>query len=230
MDHKLLSVLKTIFSVLSQNEKLVFQDKNLFEFSETKISIPIGTILSLLLEHKSKLPDQFIDCELLKQLIDKLTKDQSIIRLNHVGFCYKVASQEKEKEKLMDLIKKTNFHLYQEKSNDDGLWLFIGDTNNWEDPMIELLPVEKTNDKWVDYWLPHIQIDIDTNLTAKEIKNRISQVFGNAIKPYFITIDGIVYIVRNYLGTIEGINIVLDLATNARNVKSARQQLLTRID
>lgn len=230
MDHKLLSVLKTMFKVLSRNEELVFQDKNLFEFSETEISIPTGNILPSLIKHKSKLSDQFIDLELLKQLIDTLTIDQSIIRLNHIGFCYKVDSQEKEKERLIDLMKQTDFHLYQEKSNDDGLWLFIGDTNNWEKPMIELVPVEKTNDKWVDYWLPHIQVDIDTNLTTKEIENRISSVFGNAIKPYLISIERVVYIVRNYLGTIEGININFDLATSARNVKLLRQYSFTRID
>ncbi len=230
MNDNILGVLKTIVSVLSQNNKLTLQDKNLYDFSDTEISTPVGNILPLLLEHKSKLSDHPVNFELLKQLTDRLTSDKSIVRLNHVGFCYKVLSLEKEKQRLHSLIKQTEFYIYQEKSNDDGLWLFVGDTNNWEEPMIELIPVEKTNDKWVDYWLPHIHIDIDTTLTAGEIENRVSSIFNISIKPYSIIIDGTVYIVRNYLGTIDGVNIYLDLATSARNVKFSRQHLLTRIE
>lgn len=228
--NKILDVFQKVLSVLFCNETLVFQNTDLLDFSDTEIITPVGNILPLLSECKSKLPDHPVNFELLKQLINTLNNDRSIVRLNHIGFCYKVDSQEKEKERLINLLRQTKFHLYQEKSNDDGLWLFIGDTINWEEPMIELVPVEKTNDKWVDYWLPHIQIDIDTNLTAEEIEDRTTSVFTNAIEPYSITIDGTVYIVRNHLGIIDGINIKLDLATSARNVKFTRQHLLTRID
>ncbi len=230
MEYKILENFKKIISILSRNDKLIFKNTNLFDPSDTEISTPVGDILPLLLEHKSKLPDHPFTFELLKLLIDKLNNDQAIIRLNHVGFCYKVSSQEKEKERLIGLIKQTKFHLYQEKSNDDGLWLFIGDTGKWEEPLIELIPVEKTKDKWVDYWLPHIHIDIDTKLTVKDITKSIGSIFHSSIKPYFITIDGVVYVVRNYVGTTEGVSFYLDLATRARNVQFARQHLLTKIE
>jgi hypothetical protein len=109
------------------------------------------------------------------------------------------------------------------------LWLFIGDTENWQDPMVEFLPVEKTNDKQAEYWLPHIQIDIDTTLTASEIERILTSVYGGVIQPRAIAIAGTVYIVRSRLGVIDGINIFLDLATNSRNVQWARQQGLTKI-
>lgn len=95
--------------------------------------------------------------------------------------------------------------------------------------MIELIPVEKTDNTWVDYWLPHIQIDIDTKLITQDIENRVNLVFAHTLKPYPITIDGTVYIVRNHLGRIDGVNIFLDVATRSRDVKYARQHLLTRI-
>ena len=224
-----MNVFKKIFSVLSCNDTLVFKNTHLLDCSDTEISTPVGNILPLLLEHKSKVSDHPVHFELLKQLIDRLTSDQSIVRLNHVGFCYKVSSQEKEKERLKELIKQTEFHVYQEMSSDDGLWLFIGDTSKWEEALIELLPVEKTKDRWVDYWLPHMHIDIDTTFTAQEIENRVRSILNTSIKPYLITIDGIVYIVRIYLGSIDGVNIYLDLATRSRNVQFARQHLLTRI-
>lgn len=229
MDYEVVKDFKKIILILSRNDRLIFRNTNLFDCSDTEILTPVGNILPLLLENKGTLVDHPIEFELLRQLIDRLNSDQSIVRLNHVGFCYKVSSQEKEKERLRELIKKTEFHLYQEKSNDDGLWLFIGETSKWKEPLIEFLPVEKTKDKWVDYWLPHIQIDIDTTLTAQEVNNRVGPIFTNSIRPYFITIDGTVYVVRNYLGTVEGVNFYLDVATRSRNVQFARQNLFTRI-
>ncbi len=229
MTNNILKTINKIFGILSHNDKLVFKNSDLFNFSDTEIITPIGNILPLLLKHKSKLSNQPIKFKLLEQLINELTKNKSIIRLNHIGFCYKVASQEQEKQRLVNLVKQTRFHLYQEKSNDDALWLFIGNLENWEKPLIEMVPVVKTNDKWVNYWLPHIQIDIDTTLTSQEIEDLITTVYNKTIKPYLFTIDGIVYFVRNRLGCVDRININLDLATNSRNTKFHRQHSLTKI-
>lgn len=229
MENKLLNNLKKIFAILSENDKLIFNECGLFKFSDKEISTPAGNILPLLLSHKSKLKDQIIEINLLTKLVDLLSKNQSIIRLDHIGFCYKVASLKKEKERIIELISKSNFHLYQEQSSDDGLWLFVGNTDNWENPMIEFVPIEKTNDKWVDYFLPHIQIDIDTNLTSQEIKKLMKSVFNDKVQPFPIVINEIVYIVRNRLGTIGGVNINLDLATNSRNVKFVRQKVFNKI-
>lgn len=121
-------------------------------------------------------------------------------------------------------------YLYEEPSNDLGLWLFIGDTSNWENPLFELVPVEDTSDKWVDYWLPHVQIDLDTKLDAKSIEKLSKEHFGNDILPYQVTvIDGIVYAVRLRLGVIDGVNINLDLGTSNRNTKYVRENLLRRV-
>ena len=226
---KVSKTLDEVLKVLSLNSNLSFENKNLFSFSDNKILTPIGNIFPLFLNQKSKLKDQIVDLNLLREFIYKLTSEKSIVRLNHIGFCYKVSSQTEEKERLLKLVRKTKFHLYQEPSNDAGLWLFLGNTKNWEDPLIELLPVEKTDDKWIDYWLPHIQIDIDTTLNAEEIKKIDQSIFGKSISPFEIVIDGITYIVRNRLGTVDGVNIALDLATNSRNVKYQRQHILKRI-
>ncbi|QQG44126.1 MAG: hypothetical protein HYW86_04685 [Candidatus Roizmanbacteria bacterium] len=229
MENKVLVILKNIFNILARNDKLFLESNNLVEFSDSEIKTPIGDIFPFLLNQKSNLKDQIIDTNFLVKLVDALSKNNSIVRLNHIGFCYKVDSQEKEKERLIELIKQSKFHLYQEQSNDDGLWLFIGNTDDWENPLIELLPVEKTNDHWVDYWLPHIQIDIDTALTGKEIEDTVRSTFNNTIEPYQIKIDGVVYIVRNRIGVIGGVNINIDLATNSRNVQIARQNSLIKV-
>lgn len=230
MNTKLCKTLNEILDTLSKNDKLPFNNNDLFSFSDGKILTPVGDVVPLLLNHKSRLKDEFVGINILENFVNLLTKKDSIISLNHIGFCYKVASQETEKDRLIKLIKDSNFHLYQEPSNDAGIWLFIGNTDKWENPMVEIIPVEKTNDKWVDYWLPHIQIDIDTTLSTEEIEKTVSLIFGRSVFPFSIVIDGTVYIVRNRLGTIDGVNITLDLATNSRDIKYLRQNILKRID
>jgi hypothetical protein len=158
-----------------------------------------------------------------------LTEKESLVRLSHIGFCYKVSSLKAEKDRLINLVKQSRLHLYQEESNDDGLWFFIGNIEHWEDPTIEFIPIKSTKDKYVDYWLPHIQIDIDTKLSGEEIESIVKSVFGREITPYPIKIEGTTYIVRNRLGVINGVNIFLDLATSQRNVKYLKQNLWSKI-
>lgn len=153
----------------------------------------------------------------------------SIVRLNHIGFGYRVKSQQIERRRLIGLIRKTDQYLYEEESNDFGLWLFMGNTENWGKPLIEFVPVEADHPQ-IDFFLPHVQIDIDTTLNASEIKKVVKKVFNNGIKSYHVTvINEVTYIVRNPLGVIDGVNIFLDLATNSRNVKFHRQNYLRKI-
>jgi hypothetical protein len=227
-----LDFLKTLTQVINQldkNNRLSLRRNNLCSISKNRISIPVGNIFPFLQNYKSKLNDKSVVLKLYRVLMNSLYSSKSIIRLNHIGFCYKTESQEQEKLRLIGLTNKTKSHLYQEQSNDEGIWLFLGDTSDWEKPMVELVPVEKTIDPYVDYWLPHIHIDMDTKLTASEIKNVVKTIFGKSFQPHSISIDGTVYIVRNRLGIVDGINIFLDLATNSRNVKYLREKLLKKI-
>lgn len=229
---KLNDTLNKIVTILSSDKDIKW-NPDLVQFTGDKIVTPIGDVSNVLLRHKSKLNDTKINVSALSHLIDTLNSMNAILRLDHVGFCYKVASQESEITRIQELVAKTKLHLYQEESNDDGLWLFIGNTIKWEDPMLELLPVEKTNGQWadwVDYWLPHIQIDVDIKLNSDEIDKMIKDIYGNkTIKPHHIIIDDIVYIVRSHLGVIDGVNIFLDLATSARDVKWHRRHKLVQI-
>lgn len=177
----------------------------------------------------SPLPDTKPDTTKIHRLGTLLQEKRAVIRLNHIGFCYKVASQQTEQKLLITEVKKKNWHIYQEPSVTDGLWLFIGDTTHWQNPLLEFIPVEKTKNRWEAYWLPHIQIDLDTLLSEKQAKNLLYSVFGQKIQPYTIAIDGIVYLVNLWLGVINGINFELDLGTDARNTQYARQNILRKL-
>ncbi|KKP67020.1 MAG: hypothetical protein UR68_C0012G0020 [Candidatus Roizmanbacteria bacterium GW2011_GWA2_35_19] len=220
--------LNKVIKILTSNNNLDF-DNCLVKMTSSHIVTPIGDIASVLEDQKSKLKDELVDFKLFKDLVMILNTNNSIVRLNHIGFGYRVKSQQFEKQRLINLAIKTNQFLYEEESNDFALWLFLGDTTNWEKPLIEFVPVEQDHLE-IDYFLPHIQIDIDTTLNANEIESITEEVFNTSIKPYRVAvINGITYIVRNRLGVIDGVNIFIDLATNSRNVKFHRQNYLKKI-
>lgn len=220
--------LREIITILSSSKNLDFKNC-LIELTDSQIITPIGDISEMLFKQKSKLKDELIDLELFKKFILILDSNNLIVRLNHLGFGYRVKSQKIEKQRLVNLVRKTDKNLYEEESNDFGLWLFLRDTQEWEKPLVEFVPVEADHPE-IDYFLPHIQIDIDMKLNSSEIENIIKKTFNNIIKPYHIVIiDGITYIVRNRLGVIDGVNIFLDLATKSRNVQLHRQNYLKKL-
>lgn len=224
----LLTKLTDVLSIITQQGK-INTDTPLLTVTKSALLTPVGDMHPLLTRHKSKLPDQFVEKDLLVRLVEKLAADKHFIRLDHIGFCYKVDPLEAEKERLINAVKKTPYHLYQEPSNDEGLWLFLGDIADWQKPVLEFVPIQSTADKWADYWLPHIQIDIDTDLAGSEIVLLVKQVCGKAVYPFSITIGREVCIVRNRLGTLDGVNITLDLATTARDVKALREKVWEKI-
>lgn len=206
--------------------EVVFKLQEIFKILSINIDLK-ELPLQILSEQKSPLKNQFIEINLLEKLINKLSDQKSIIRLNHIGFCYKVKSKDKERERLKQEISKTNLNLYEMQSYDEALWLFAGDNKNWQDPMIEYLPIEKTKDKWVNYWLPHVHIDMDTTLSHQELEEMINNVFQKKIKPFrSVVIDNVVYCIRARLGIISGMNIMLDLTTKERDVEYSRKHLL----
>lgn len=234
------TILIDIFRILSFNPKLNFIDNNsikietsksdnLLTLSTNTISVPIPNFYQTFSNRKSKLKDKIVDLKPVQQFVEKLSKENKFIRLNHVGFCYEVDSTEEEVKRIISSVKSNSLHVYEEPSNDRARWLFVGDLTSWSDPLIEFLPIEQSNEPWIEYWLPHVQIDIDTELTANEIQGYIKYFFKNEITPYNIVIDGTTYIVRCRLGSTEGVNINLDLATIKRDVKYHRENVLREI-
>lgn len=180
---------------------------------------PLSEDTLSLFGYRATLPDEFRSQSLIQNLINDIRASGNYKGINHIGFCYKVASKGAEAKRLIDVAKSSNTPIYREPSNDEGDWLFVGDfSDDITNPVLEIIPHEgNTNDKWADYWLPHIQFDIDTGLSPDEIKAIVRKYISDRFVPYSIQIDGITYIQRVRLGCVEGVNIYLDLATNNRN-------------
>ncbi len=187
--------------------------------TKSRISTPIHNDILKLFKHKNDLPNEIIKIDNIRKLLQRIINTEHYKRLNHIGFCYKVNSIKKEILELKKIIQNSKFDLFQEPSTDQGTWLFLGDLTKITSPFIEILLNEgNTGDKWEKYWLPHIQIDIDTNLSANEIYKILRNYTTNPNIPYSIKIDGICYIQRFRLGTIDGVNFYLDLSTKNRDI------------
>lgn len=229
LNSALISIFKFLFGTEFVDIK-ISSGISLFRCANDSIYTPVSDLDKFFDKRRSPLNDSFVSLDKLEKFISYLNQNKLVVRLNHVGICYMVDSQKNEKQRLIQVIKNSGLNIYEEESNDLGLWLFVGDTKNWEDPLLELLPVEDTSDKWIDYWLPHIQIDLDTNLNADSIEKLSKEFFREEVKPFRVTvIDNIVYTVRLRLGTLQGVNIDLDLATNSRQVEYVRKEILKRV-
>lgn len=230
-----------IFSLFSVNKKIDFVENEevtiplsnssvLFEITPSEISIPSVTIPASFYNKPSPLADNFVSEVDFKNFIKNLTDNDLITRLNHIGLCYLVDSKQEERKRLKSEIMNTKWHLFEEESKDSSDWFFLGDNNNWQDPLIEFVPTEMTNDEWRDYWLPHFQIDIDTNLSGEEIEQLVNSIFKGKVYPYrLLVVNGYICIIRARLGSVSGINIELDLGTAGRGTQYHREKLLKQI-
>jgi len=126
----------------------------------------------------------------------------------------------------------SEFNLYQEDTDDSqSIWLFVGDTSKWDDPLIEYVLAGKKAGAWMKYWIPQVHIDIDTKLSQQELYSKIESAYaGTIVKPFSpLTVAGIPYIVGVWVAIADGVNIYLNLGTNERNTKFHRQHLLKEV-
>lgn len=189
----------------------------LFRIQDGKLATPLAddTLLSLF-AYRSKRPDEIVEYSPIEGLVASIKAGKGV---NHIGFCYKVVSKEAEIKRITHEASNKGYHVYQEPSSDDAAWLFVGDISDITNPLLEFLPHEgQTNDTWVDYWLPHIQFDIDTELSPDEIETLVKKFIDKPFTPYSIQIDGVTYIQRVNLGCIEGVNLMLDISTRNRDI------------
>lgn len=192
----------------------------LFRVEDGRLVTPLADdTISSLFTYRSKRADEFVDQSALEGLITAIKASLQYKGINHIGFHYKVSSKEDEVKRIAHEASSKGYHTYQEPSIDEAAWVFVGDISEINNPLLEFLPHEgKTNDKWVDYYLPHIQFDVDTGLSPDEIEVLVKKFINKPFTPFSIKIDGITYIQRVNLGCIEGVNLMLDLSTHHRDV------------
>lgn len=154
----------------------------------------------------------------------------SLIRLNHLGMGYKVPDIEKEIEKIGKLVEThPNIHLYEEASSTSGQrWFFLGDKQNWEGPMFEIVLTQSSQIH--DHWNPHFQVDLDTSLSIEELKQITEKVFRPKFLAWELDIPTVGTVcAMGVLGDINGTKITLGLGTKQRNNQFFRTNILKEI-
>ena len=212
--------------------RLVSNGTTLLESREDGLSTVLNDFSRRVYDQPSPLidEDEFLSPELLSGLLESLGREGQILRLNHVGFCYPVDSMLKHNQEIKEGTSKQGVKLYSLPSNDYSEWLFVGDTSYWREPMLEFLPVpDDTRDREIDYWLPSVHINLDTNVFHRQIHKSINRVLKGmrGINP--IVSDGNVVQVRVWLGVISGINLHLDIGTIAQNARYVRRVMLEEV-
>lgn len=201
--------------------------RSLLEVTSSGIVVPDLTTPESFYTRTTPLPDRFVPTTELESFIKLLSNEGSILRLNHLGFCYQVDLREEERERLTKEAASSRWNLYEEESTDPSNdWFIVGDRANWQDPMVEYVPTKGSNDRWINYWLPHFQIDIDTNLDALSLEARLKDKFGSKIIPVRFKFMEDIYGIRARLGSVAGVNINLDLGTTGRITQFQRETLL----
>lgn len=205
-------------------------EQMLMTISRNSIDSSFSSLTNSIFIKRCALSDQIISIKKIQALVDII--EPHIKRLDHIGFCYPVANQSKERERIIQIISETKWRLYEMESVDLATWYFIGDRRVWQDTMIELLPVVPPQRLPADfsYWMPHIHIDINTSFSAEEIISIVKEIFGDTRIPLLYTDpERGTHCVRIWLGVISGVNIQLDLSTNVRNLEWVRKNMLHAI-
>lgn len=213
-------------------EKIVVAGSGIELVGITKhdVASVVSSLTDSVFKIRSSLQDSFVSMDDIATLAQRLKTH--IKRLDHIGFCYTISSQEDERKRIIEHVSKTAWHLYEMESVDLAKWYFIGDTARWQDPMIELLPVEKPKESPEDfaYWMPHIHIDINTSLSADEIIAICTTVLGGTRTPILYTDPQWgTHCVRIWLGVVAGVNFQLDLSTKVRNLQWVRNTMLKQL-
>lgn len=165
----------------------------------------------------SKLKSKDISCwnkfDLYFSFLNKIKNN--VTKLNHVGFGYRINSLDLElqifKNKLL-----SSFELVEEKSGDpkNNRWFFLKHKTNRLVTKVEL--VWYFSQKYHDY-CPQFQIDIDTNLSFKDIKKVADTLLGKDF--FFWKYDVLNYgvvMAMGKIGQINGVKILLGVGTNLR--------------
>ncbi len=149
--------------------------------------------------------------------------EPKFVRLNHVGISYFCNDLQEELKVYKNALLGTGLRIYQEQSESvNEKWLFIGDTNDWEAPLCEIVLNFSQTDYYKE-WVPAFQVDIDTTFTMQELEDIAIRHCGDNFWKWKLDVpDYGVILAMAILGEINGTKITLGVGTNLRNTKGHR--------
>ena len=239
-----MKILKEIIEILSelkslqnfQVDKFLFQENSdffglsianetLVEIKEESILVVGNDVTKKVFSILSPSFSDVIENNQIKTFLIALK--ESLIRINHLGISYSCVNIEKEIVEIKKSLFGTSFKLYEEPTDSaDQRWFFVGNLENWENPLFEIVLTE-SEAKLCTQWIPHFQIDLDTNLGIKELESLTDKYLKTNFFDWKLDIPnyGVVMAMGELLN-INGIKIFLGLGTDIRGTKKHREEIL----
>lgn len=210
-------VIKKINKKMTISEFIVIDENSIRVFD-----IELGNKINI----NDSLKTDFRDIEKFDKFIHKVFPN--IIRLNHVGISYYCLSI---KEEMMFYKKRLGTNpLYEETSgNTYSRWFFLGEISKWENPLFEIV-LNKGNTEYINEWIPHFQIDLDTNLQFNEIKKITNEIYGENFIKWSLDVPNFgVVLCMGRIFEVGNTKMYLGIGTNLRNTRYHRNELLKKV-
>jgi len=156
----------------------------------------------------------------LSQVISVLGTDN--ISLNHVWFWYQVDDLDAETQRIVDIIQGSVHNLYEdpEGRKEKMRWLFVWDKDS-DKPMCEIvLPDRSINMN------PHMQFDVDTDLSPEKIASKIEGQFWDNFLDWHLDIDDVGRVVS--MGTCDNrwTDVRIGIGSNLRSREAHRESMI----
>jgi hypothetical protein len=153
--------------------------------------------------------------------------------LNHLGISYSCSNFNVEILKLKQLVDgHPSLNIYEEPSDSKNQkWLFISNYNKPEEPIFEIVLNQRVK-PIVSSFVPHFQIDIDTDMSPGMVKRILEDCLGKDLFLWELDVPGYeVPLIMVRLASINGFKIYLGIGTSIRGDRTwHRKEWLRLID
>lgn len=146
--------------------------------------------------------------------------------LNHLGISYFVPDIEQEHEAIRSIADEAGIESHEEHGAPvDQEWLFLGHVDDWRSAMFEMV-LNQGEPNPADFWRPHFQIDLDTNLPWEELKTLTEKHFGPDFFKWTLDAPNVgTFLGMGLIGNVGGSKIALGLGATKRSAEFHRRSL-----
>lgn len=146
--------------------------------------------------------------------------------LNHLGISYFDPNLEQEHKNLMHTVDDAGIEAHVDPDAPEGQeWIFLGHVDDWRSPLFEMVLNQGEADP-SDFWRPHFQIDLDTNLPWDQLKALTEKHFGDDFFQWTLDVPEVGVVVgMGVIGKVGDSKIALGLGPTKRNTEYHRRSL-----
>ncbi len=146
--------------------------------------------------------------------------------LNHLGISYFDPDIEGQRETVKHIADEAGIEFHEDHEAPEGQeWIFLGHVDDWRSAMFEVV-LNKGEPDPKDFWRPHFQMDLDTNLPWDQLKEIAEKHFGPDFFKWVLDVPQVGPVVgMGVIGQVGDSKIALGLGPQKRNTEFHRRSL-----